>query len=115
MPGMKPTMSDAEISDALAVAFPPFDPSKPYSTLNMPPGFDAKRMNVVNVFRVASGKTQRALARAVGVTPALVGYWESGRAMPGPTNAPRLAAELNIHPVSLIAWLTVFVPPAKAA
>jgi transcriptional regulator with XRE-family HTH domain len=92
-----------------------FDPAKNYSTSNMPPGFDPRTMNVVNVLRVASGKTQRALAKSVGVTPALIGYWESGRALPGPATTPRLAAELKIDPVSLVAWLTVYVPPAKAA
>jgi transcriptional regulator with XRE-family HTH domain len=78
-----------------------------------PPGFDPKTMNVVHTFRHSLGYTQRAIAERCGVTPALVQYWETGRALPSPVNTPALAAAIGVHPVSLLAWLGAYVPPER--
>jgi transcriptional regulator with XRE-family HTH domain len=90
-------------------------PSHFFTVSNPPPGFDPKSMNVVRVFRHALGYTQRAIAERCDVTPALVQYWETGRAFPTPQNLPTLAKAIGVHPVSLVAWLTVFVPPERPA
>lgn len=47
--------------------------------------------------------TKRALATAVGVSPAAVGQWESGAATPRPDHVARLAALLDVPPMFLAA------------
>ena len=45
--------------------------------------------------REALGISQAALARTLGVVPATVCGWESGRFAPSASMLPRIAAELN--------------------
>lgn len=41
-------------------------------------------------------RTQADLAAAIGVTPAAVGHWETGRFFPGRAVLPRLAEALHV-------------------
>lgn len=60
--------------------------------------FDPARLTQA---RRLAGRTKRAVAEAVGVSPAAVGQWESGAVAPRPDHVGRLAELLEVPPAFL--------------
>lgn len=50
----------------------------------------------VRAARRKAGLKQRELAKAMGITPHIISYWENGQRMPGVYNVYKLSKALNV-------------------
>ena len=75
-----------------------------------PPDFDPVKINAIRILRTARGWTQSQLAKRVGTSKQLVSVWEIGDSIPGPAFLPKVARVLDVDPVRLMSWLTMFRP-----
>jgi transcriptional regulator with XRE-family HTH domain len=60
-----------------------------------------RRLSPLARHRLASGLTQRELARRMAVRPSTVHCWESGKCRPEPFRMQTLAHELSLTPLRL--------------